>query len=108
MYERGVQAAGAVAVADEPLRNRTPLITVRDLRTYFPTARRGLLGARGVVKAVDGLTFDIYKGETLGLVGESGCGKSTTGRTIIRLLAPSSGHVYYDGRDLATVSASEM
>jgi oligopeptide transport system ATP-binding protein len=85
-----------------------PLIQVRDLRTYFPTGRRGLFGARGSVKAVDGLTFDIFKGETLGLVGESGCGKSTTGRTIIRLIRPTAGQVFYGGRDLTTVSDGEM
>ncbi len=85
-----------------------PLIQVRALRTYFPTSRQGLLGRRGSVKAVDGLTFDIYRGETLGLVGESGCGKSTTGRTIIRLIQATSGHVLYDGRDLTKVSEREM
>jgi oligopeptide transport system ATP-binding protein len=88
--------------------SRVPLIQVRDLRTYFPTNRRGLFGARGSIKAVDGLTFDIFKGETLGLVGESGCGKSTTGRTIIRLIRPTAGQVFYDGRDLTTVSDREM
>ncbi|MGH2387982.1 MAG: ATP-binding cassette domain-containing protein, partial [Chloroflexota bacterium] len=87
---------------------RVPLIQVRELRTYFPTGRRGLFGARGSVKAVDGLTFDIFKGETLGLVGESGCGKSTTGRAIIRLIRPTAGQVFYDGRDLTKVSDREM
>jgi len=85
-----------------------PLIQVQELRTHFPTSRQGLLGRRGSVKAVDGLTFDIHKGETLGLVGESGCGKSTTGRTIIRLIRATSGSVLYDGRDLTKVSEREM
>ncbi len=84
------------------------LLQVRELRTYFPTGRHGLFGARGAVKAVDGLTFDIFKGETLGLVGESGCGKSTTGRAIIRLIRPTAGQVFYDGRDLTKISDREM
>lgn len=85
-----------------------PLIAVTGLRTHFPTSRQGLLGRRGSIKAVDGLTFDIFKGETLGLVGESGCGKSTTGRTIIRLIRATAGSVIYDGRDLTKVSDREM
>ncbi len=85
-----------------------PLLSVRDLRTYFPTGRRGLFGSTSYVKAVDGLSFDVYKGETLGLVGESGCGKSTTGRTVLQLVRATSGQVVYDGRDLCTLPAGEM
>ena len=85
-----------------------PLISVRDLRTYFPIGRYSLFGAQIFVKAVDGLSFDIYRGETLGLVGESGCGKSTTGRTVIQLVRATSGQVHYDGRDLCQVSNREM
>ncbi|MDB5058118.1 MAG: oligopeptide/dipeptide transporter, ATPase subunit [Chloroflexi bacterium] len=84
------------------------LLSVRDLRTYFPTSRKGLFGPRGSVKAVDGLTFDVYRGETLGLVGESGCGKSTTGRAVIRLVRPTGGEVIYNGRDLTQLSDGEM
>ncbi len=86
----------------------TPLIRVSDLRTYFPIARQGFLGPYLYVKAVDGLTFDVYKGETLGLVGESGCGKSTTGRTVLQLIRATSGRVEYDGRDLCTLPDGEM
>src|SRR6202040_3363971 len=85
-----------------------PLISVRDLRTYFALGSGGLFGTRVMVKAVDGLNFDIYKGETLGLVGESGCGKSTTGRTILQLIRATSGQVLYGGRDLCTVGDGEM
>lgn len=69
---------------------RQKLLEVKNLKQYFKTGKE-------VVKAVDGITFDIYKGETLGLVGESGCGKSTTGRTIIRLYEATDGEVLFNG-----------
>lgn len=76
---------------------------VKDLKRHFKAGRKGVL------KAVDGLTFDIYKGETFGLVGESGCGKSTTGRTIIRLYDATSGQVKYAGEDVhGKKSVSEL
>ena len=79
------------------------LLEVKDLKRHFKTGRKGVL------KAVDGLTFDIYKGETFGLVGESGCGKSTTGRTIIRLYDATSGQVKYAGEDVhGKKSTSEL
>ena len=84
------------------------LISVRDLRTHFPLTRGSLFTSPTVGKAVDGLTFDIYKGETLGLVGESGCGKSTTGRTVLQLVRATSGQIIYDGRDLCTLSDRDM
>ncbi|WP_236687266.1 ABC transporter ATP-binding protein, partial [Geobacillus sp. ZGt-1] len=70
---------------------RQKLLEVKNLKQYFPAGRGQ------VVKAVDGVTFDIYKGETFGLVGESGCGKSTTGRTIIRLYEATEGEVLFNG-----------
>ena len=87
----------------------TPLLEVRGLKKYFPI-RRGLLFDRkvGDVKAVDGVSFEIFRGETLGLVGESGSGKSTVGRTVLRLLEPSAGEILLDGRDFLTVKGREL
>jgi oligopeptide/dipeptide ABC transporter ATP-binding protein len=80
-----------------------PLLAIRDLKVHF---RLG--GRKGVVKAVDGVTIDVFRGETLGLVGESGCGKSTLGRAILRLTEPTSGQVLYRNQDLAHLSKREM
>jgi len=79
-----------------------PLLAIRDLKVHFD------LRSGRVVKAVDGVTIDIYRGETLGLVGESGCGKSTLGRAILRLTEPTSGQVLYRDQDLAHLSQREM
>ena len=84
------------------------LVRVEDLRMHFPIYKGILRRQVGAVKAVDGLSFDIRRGETLGLVGESGCGKSTTGRAILRLYEPTSGHVHIEGRDIAELSHSEL
>jgi oligopeptide transport system ATP-binding protein len=85
------------------------ILELVDVRTHFPV-REGFLFRRqtGTVKAVDGVNLKIRRGEVLGLVGESGCGKSTLARTIIRLVAPTSGKIVMDGRDLAALNAREM
>ncbi|NOY24769.1 MAG: ABC transporter ATP-binding protein [Oligoflexia bacterium] len=85
-----------------------PLLSVKDLQVWFPI-KKGLLG-RTVdhVKAVDGISFDVYKGQTLGLVGESGCGKTTTGRAILRLVEPTGGHVEFMGKDLGSLHGGDM
>src|SRR5579885_1404705 len=85
------------------------LVNVSDLRVYFPVTA-GLIFQRKVadVKAVDGVSFAIKKGETLGLVGESGCGKSTTGRAILQLYRPTSGTVNFDGHELTKMKSGEL
>ncbi len=85
-----------------------PLLSVTDLRKHF--ALKGGVFARNVEKvhAVDGVSFDIGKGETLGLVGESGCGKSTTGRCILRLIEPSGGEVLFQGADVTRMKGAEL
>lgn len=85
-----------------------PLLEVKNLTKYF-TVEKGLFGRpQSVVKAVDGVNFTIYPGETMGLVGESGCGKSTTGRLILRLIEPTSGEVYFKGKNIFQLPGEEM
>jgi oligopeptide transport system ATP-binding protein len=80
-----------------------PLVRVENLTKYFPI-KAGILQRKvGDVKAVDGVSFDIWRGETLGMVGESGCGKTTVGRTILRIYYPTSGEIYFDGIPLSSV-----
>jgi oligopeptide/dipeptide ABC transporter ATP-binding protein len=79
------------------------LVEVRDLVKHFP-----IEGSDDVVRAVDGVSFSIFQGETLGLVGESGCGKSTVGRCLLRLIEPTSGQVLFDGRDVLSLGKNEM
>ena len=85
------------------------ILQVKDLVKHFPITR-GIIIQRqvGAVHAVDGVTFDVFKGETLGLVGESGCGKSTTGRTILQLYRPTSGEVIFEGKDLVRMQGEEL
>jgi peptide/nickel transport system ATP-binding protein len=85
-----------------------PLVEVRDLGVDFDVAARGWFGGHRRLRAVDGVTLDIQRGETLALVGESGCGKTTLGRALLRLYAPSTGSIAYDGRDLATLTRDEQ
>ncbi len=86
-----------------------PLLTVRDLHMHFPVTE-GIIRRRvtGAVKAVDGIDFTVARGETMGLVGESGCGKTTTGRCILRLERPTSGDIIYDGVNIATLEGAEL
>ncbi len=85
-----------------------PLLQVSELKIHFPIFKGILKRKVGAVKAVDGVTFDIRKGETLGLVGESGCGKSTTGRAVLRLYDPTDGSVSFDNTDIADLTDSDM
>ncbi len=78
-----------------------PLVSAKNIKKYFKVKE-------GTVKAVDGISFDIYPGETFGLVGESGCGKSTTGRTITRLLEPTAGEMFFEGEDIFKLPKAEL
>ena len=89
-------------------RTGPPLLRVRGLEKYFPV-RSGAFGRTvETVKAVDGVSFELWKGETLGLVGESGCGKSTTGRAVLRLLEPTAGEVHFDGMDVRALDRERL
>ncbi|MCR4315058.1 MAG: dipeptide ABC transporter ATP-binding protein [Planctomycetes bacterium] len=85
-----------------------PILSVDDLKVYFPVKRGLLSKVVAHVKAVDGVSFDLHRGETLGLVGESGCGKTTVGRSILRLIEPTSGDVYFEGEKLQDLSPAEL
>lgn len=84
------------------------VLKVENLKKYFPIKAGVFSKTVGNVKAVDGVSFTIYKGETLGLVGESGCGKSTTGRTILRLFEKTDGNVYFEGKDIFALKKKEL
>ncbi|MFN8571858.1 MAG: oligopeptide/dipeptide ABC transporter ATP-binding protein [Gemmatimonadaceae bacterium] len=85
-----------------------PLLAVRDLKKHFPAAA-GLFARRGApIRALDGVSFDLAEGETLGVVGESGCGKTTLGRTILRLVEPTSGDIHFDGADFRALAGKEL
>jgi oligopeptide transport system ATP-binding protein len=88
--------------------DKTPLLRVNNLKKHFPI-KKGMFGKTvGYVKAVDDVSFYVNEGETLGIVGESGCGKSTTGRVLMRLLEPTEGEIEFDGKDLTSLSHEEM
>ena len=90
------------------LYSKEPILQIKNLKTYFPIRNGFFGGISEYVRAVDNITFDVYPGETLGLVGESGCGKTTTGRTIIRLEEPTEGEMIYKGRDIAKMNTKEL
>jgi len=101
------RSPGAALSEQEALLER-PLLEVVDLKMHFPV-RRGLLQRKvGMVRAVDGVSFHLRRGETLGLVGESGCGKTTVGRAILRLLDPTAGSVLFEGRDVLALGSQEL
>ena len=90
------------------LYSKEPILRITDLKTHFPI-RTGIFNkVSGYVKAVDGVSFDVYPGETLGLVGESGCGKTTLGRTILRLVEPTSGEILFENKSLIHLSKEEL
>ncbi|MBK7181551.1 MAG: ABC transporter ATP-binding protein [Bacteroidetes bacterium] len=95
-------------IAHKKLYSKAPILSIKNLQTYFPI-KKGMFGkAKDFVKAVDDVSFDVYPGETLGLVGESGCGKTTLGRTVLRLIEPTGGEVLFNGSNITTLGATEM
>src|SRR5690606_1870655 len=84
------------------------LLSVHNLKKYFPVKSGVFMRTTGYVRAVDDVSFSVREGETLGLVGESGCGKSTTGRTVLRLIEPTAGEGEFDGTSLTKLSSEEM
>ena len=88
--------------------NNDVLVSIDDLKMHFPIYKGVIRRQVGAVHAVDGVSFEIKRGETLGLVGESGCGKSTTGRTILQLYKPTAGSVHFDGVDLVSLKGEEL
>jgi peptide/nickel transport system ATP-binding protein len=92
----------------DKLYSNSPILEVKNLKTYFPV-RKGIFGkAHEYIRAVDDVSFTVFPGETLGLVGESGCGKTTLGRTILRLIEPTAGNVMFKGVDIANLSGKEL
>src|SRR3954452_5082646 len=101
--------AEAVATTPTAANGNDPLLKVNDLVMHFPLTE-GIIFQRkvGAVQAVDGVSFDVRSGETLGLVGESGCGKSTTARLLLRLLKPTSGSIRFEGTEIADMSRADL
>jgi len=93
---------------DDGLQGRSPLLVVEDLKKHYGAARGLWNKQQRVVKAVDGVSFDLQAGETLGLVGESGCGKSTTGRAILHMERPTEGKVVFDGQELSGLNREQL
>jgi peptide/nickel transport system ATP-binding protein len=109
------RSGGAELVEDRVARDKIvgtpegePLLSVKDLKVHFPLKKNFFGKVLDVVYAVDGISFDVYPGQTLGLVGESGCGKTTTGRAILRLVEPTSGEVWFKGRELTGLDYKRM
>ena len=92
----------------EKLYKQKPLLKVEHLKTWFPLRRGVFNRTYDFVRAVDDVSFEVFPGETLGLVGESGCGKTTLGRSILRLIEPSGGKVYFDGKEITSLNASDL
>ena len=103
-----IQTDAERAQAHKEMYAKEPVLKIKNLKTYFPLKKNFFGKVTEEVKAVDDVTFDVYPGETLGLVGESGCGKTTLGRTVLRLVDPTSGEVLFKGKPLHSMPTSEL
>ena len=101
-------AAAAGAAAPMAVKKGEAMITVEELRVWYPLRKTWLGKPVQYTKAVDGVSFDVYRGETLGLVGESGCGKTTLGRALLRLVDPTAGRILFEGSDLVALTPREL
>ena len=108
LTEKLVVSAGERQDAHKKLYAKAPILQIKNLKTYFPI-KKGIFGkAKDFVKAVDDVSFDVYPGETLGLVGESGCGKTTLGRTVLRLIEPTAGEIIFNGFHVTGLDNKKM
>lgn len=108
LTEKLVVSAGERQDAHMKLYAKAPILQIKNLKTYFPI-KKGIFGkAKDFVKAVDDVSFDVYPGETLGLVGESGCGKTTLGRTVLRLIEPTAGEIIFNGIHVTGLDNKKM
>lgn len=106
--DRLVISPAETAKRHEKLYQQEPILEIKNLKTHFPLSKNFFGKTTSVVKAVDDVSFKVYPGETLGLVGESGCGKTTLGRTILKLVEPTAGNIIFKGEDITNLSPKQM